>query len=363
MPSTPKIRSIRCKPEPLTRCSSNKKAKNDKRSPGHASYDFLKQSIPSISHFEGFRRSRSKSVEQAFFLSLKNLFGYYNSDLPKTSTEPFPFNILSAFRQAGKMLENKAKSVELIITELDNTFTLATIEELGISYTIYYVPINALDWLHQQKNQKSFALLLSVFAYLNQSAGLPLLGHNDFMLNCYDATSDWVTNGEEEYEQDDWRIKMASLTEIRRKLPLLEKAVSDPAQFSALNERVSNYIPDSDEEKSLHTIAQKILALHKEFPSKNFFHNIYTGHLEPDTDERGYPDQYFSFFWDDNDWLYQSLMEYVNSDLQERSCFEQPVSIQYFNTLASQPQNTIDFEKRLLDLISELSSITYLFAK
>ncbi|MES2328564.1 MAG: hypothetical protein V4539_03110 [Bacteroidota bacterium] len=360
MPALSAPGRIRRKSQLSARCGPGKKAKKTKRSARHASHDFLKQTFLPVSHFEGYRKNKTTLLEQQFFHSLSNLSIRYNLEPPATTDESFPFNILAAFQHTKKLFEKKQPGLELMITEFDGETTLSTVEEIGISYTLYLPPLSALDWLHARNERDNFQLLLSLYAYLNQSAGMPLPGDNDYLTSCYDAICDWLENCADEYEPVEWQEKKASITEMNRKQKILERAVSDPAQLTALNARVRSYKPRTEIEKNFHTVAKQIAALYKQYPTRNFFQNIHTEHLGENEDEyRGYPEHYFSFFWDDNGWLEESLMQYINGDLQECSRFEQPVAIQYFNHKDAKPYSCIDFEKRLLQLISELTSIIY----
>jgi hypothetical protein len=360
MPATSAPGHIRRKPQSLERRSPGKKTKAPKRSAGHAPNDFLKQTFLPVSHFEGFRKNRISPLEQQFFKALSNLSDHHNLELNPINIEAFPFNILSNFQKAKNILEKKQPGLELLITELNGETTLATVEEIGISYTLYFPPLSALDWLHTKKSKKNFQLVLSLFAYLNQSARMPLPSENDYMSGCYDAICDWMENCEDEYDEEEWKEKKALLTEMRRKQPILERAVTNPANLAALTGRVKSYRPRSEEEKKLYKIAKEFIELQRQYPARNFYQNIYTDYLEYDEDEyRGYADQYFGFFWDDNGWLEESLMQYINGDLQECSRFDQPVSIRYYNRKDSGPYCSIDFEKRLLQLTSELSSTIY----
>lgn len=360
MQAPPAPGSIRRKPEPVSRRRPGKKAKTAKRPAGYASHDFLKQSFLPVSHFEGFRKNKTNLLEEKFFRSLSNLSSRHEIALPLNNDEPFPFNILTAFHQVKKSLETKEPGIELLITEYENIVTLATVEEIGISYTLYYPPLSALDWLHTKDKRQTFLLLLSLYAYLNQSVRMPLPSENDYLSNCYDAICDWLENGEEEYDPEEFQDKKAIVTEMRRKQPILEKAVSDPVQLTAFNDRVRTYKPGTETEKKFHSVAEKFLALYEQYPANTFYQNIHTEHYDDDEDDyRAYPDHYFSFYWDDNGWLEEGLMQYINGDLQECSRFEQPASVHYYHESNADAQNNLDFEKRLLELINELSSIIY----
>lgn len=330
------------------------------RSTHHASYDFLSQSFRPLSHFRGFQRSKTDKVEAQFFHSLGHLAKRFGLRTDSTKEESFPSNLLSAFQQAKEQLEKKSPRTDLIITEYKGETLLATVEQLGIDHTLYYTSLNALDWLHQREDIPSFDLMLSIFAYLHQTVGMPLSTGNDFLSGCYDAIADWLENSKDEYEEEEeWKENRRLITAMRRKRPILEKAVRDPANLAAFADRLRNYQPANKTQEQFKKIAAGFRQLQQQYPGHSFYRNIQSDHIDEPEEELAWPDHYFSFFWDDNGWLYESLMEYINGDLQERSIFEQPVAINYFNTLSAKPQSDLAFEKRLLEYCSELSYIAY----
>lgn len=342
-------------PQPPARRRPGQKAKNPVRSTDNASYGFLNQSFRPLSHFEGFQRSKKGKVEAQFFRSLTHLSKRF-----RLATDSFPCNMLYSFQQAREQLEKKSPRTDLIITEHKGETILATVEQIGIDHTLYYTSLNALDWLHQRKDIPSFELMLSIFAYLHQTVGMPLLTGNDFLSGCYDAIADWLENSKDEYEEvEEWKENGRLITAMRRKRPILEKAVRDPANLAAFADRIRSYQAANETQEQFQKIAAGFRQLQLQYPGHSFYRNIHSDHIEEPDEDRAWPDHYFSFFWDDNDWLYDSLMEYINGDLQERCIFEQPVAINYFHTRTAKPQSDLAFEKRLLEYCSELSSITY----
>lgn len=348
------------RPQSPARRRPGQKAKTPMRSTDHASYDFLNQSFQPLSHFWGFQKSKTDKVEAQFFRSLGHLAKCFGLLTDPTQEETFPSNLLSAFQQAKEQLEKKSPRTDLIITEYKGETLLATVEQLGIDHTLYYTSLNALDWLHQREDIPSFDLMLSIFAYLHQTVGMPLSTGNDFLSGCYDAIADWLENSKDEYEEEEeWKENRRLITAMRRKRPILEKAVRDPANLTAFADRLRNYQPANKTQEQFKKIAAGFRQLQQQYPGHCFYRNIQSDYMEEPEEERAWPDHYFSFFWDDNGWLYESLMEYINCDLQDRSIFEQPVAINYFHSPSAKPQSDLAFEKRLLQHCSELSSITY----
>jgi hypothetical protein len=357
MRTTQPPRQIRGEPQPAARRRPGKKAKTAKRTEGYAPHDFLKQSFLPVSHFYGYRKDKTTLLEQQFFTSLENLCERFGLMPDNHQSNPFPHNILAALHDVEKKLKLAVADLELLITENEGVITLATVQELGIDYTLCYVPINALDWLHAKSNKQTYLLLASLFAYLHQLIGMPVM--SDFLTDCYDAVENWVENDNDELDDEDLKLKKATLTEMRRKSKILEGVVRDQAHLHEFASRVFAFQAQNETEHELHEIAKEIYQLYQDFPSNNFYQQIESGYSEYPDDDRGYPDQYFSFFWDDNGWLEEDVMHYVNSYLQEVCTFDQPVAIEYFNIKVVGNRPSLDFEKRLLNLIGQLSTTTY----
>ena len=359
MPALSTTRGLRNPAKSLTRCRNHKKAKTTAGSHGHAPYDFLNQSFAAVSHFDGYKKTKTPTVEKQFFASFNQFSNKYKLNTITASSNTFPYSLLSAFEQAKKELSKSNPQTSLIITQNKGDTMLATVEEIGISYTLYYVSLNALDWLHQRGEKNTFRLMLSISSYLYNVIRMSLPSGNDFLTGCYDAIADWLENSECEYEPQEWKENKALITAMRRKQPILEGTVRDHIHLYAFEQRVKDYQPLDKNEEDFLSIAKLFLSMYTLYPQRNFFDNIYTEHLEEPEDERAYPDQYFSFFWDDNGWLHDCLMEYINSDLQERCVFEQPAVIEYFHSNGSTSNSNLDFEKLLLQSLSDLSTITY----
>jgi hypothetical protein len=258
-------------------------------------------------------------------------------------------------------LEKAAPSLYLIIAQNRNKTTLATIKSLTKDYDLFYVPLNALDELHRDKNKPCFELVLSIFGYLNHKARLPLLCENDYMTGCYDAITDWVTNADNELEEVEYNNNCAELKAMHKKISILEKAVLDPSHLLAFKERLQAFKPGSPTEKRLKAVARNFYSLYQQYPNTSFYKNIECDHLEEEEGEHGYPDHYFSFFWNDHSWIHDHLMEYVNCDLQEMAEFEVPVSVQYFDHKQDSVTHAFPFENKLLTLMDELCSVLYRF--
>lgn len=352
-------RTVRANLKQIKRRRRNKKSKSS-RGPGSGTTpDFLKQQFYSISFNETCNNNNWQKVEQDFITSVTNICGLYRIELMLDSLLPFPMNIASAYRILKERLEKAAPEVYLVIAENRNKTTLATVKPLTRNYDLCYVPLSALDEFHRERNRPCFELLLSVFGYLNSRVRMPLICENDYLTGCYEAITEWVTNSENDLDEKENNDNCADLKAMNRKIHILEKAVRNPLHLAAFGDRLRSFRPTNQIEKRLKSVARKLHRFYSQFPHTSFYKNISCDHLEEDEGERAYPDHYFSFFWDDQAWMYDHLMEYVNCDLQEMAEWEVPVSIQYFDRRQTKAAHQLPFETRLLELIGELCSVLY----
>jgi|GEM_PF-1552111 len=361
MPAVSTDRAVRRKVKPLAGRKHNKKSKITHGTSGPVAPDFLRQQFFPITFNETFNFQNWEKIEQVFFTSVEHLCTLYKIDFVKDPDLSFPMNIAVAYRFLKKELATVDASLDLLITQNRNKTTLATIQSLHKDYDLFYVPLNALDELHRDKNKGCFDLVLSVFGYLNQHVRLPLLCENDYLSGCYEAITEWVTNADNELEAAEYNRNCADLKAMHKKIRILEKAILNPSHLVAFKKRLNAFKPLDDSEKRLKVVARKFYSLYQEFPNRSFHKNIHREHLEDEEGERGYPDYYFSFFWDDHSWIHDHLMEYVNCDLQEIVEFEVPVSVQYFDRKQTSVTHAFLFENKLLTLMDELCAVLYRF--
>lgn len=361
MPAISPYRPVRSRTKQTAGRRRGQKNKTTRRSCGPTTYDFLKQQFFPISHNEVCSKGNWEQVEQDFIKAATNLSILYKLPFNIDPALDFPMNIAAAYSSLKNSLEKHDPSLYLLITENRSKATLATIKPLNKQYDLFYIPLNTLDELHRDRNRSCFELLLSVFAYLNKHARLPLLCENDYLTGCYDAICEWVTSSDNEMDKQEYNNSCADIKCMYKKIQILEKAVLDNSHLLAFEHRTRRFKPVGLTEKRLKSVARKIHRLYQEFPNANFYKNIHSEHLEEEEGERVYPDHYFSFFWDDHDWMHDHLMEYINGDLQEMIEWEVPVSIQYFDRKQKTVSYQLPFETRLLTLMDELCAVLYRF--
>lgn len=357
MPAISTDRAVRRKVKPSAGRKRNQKNKIAFGAGRSVAPDFLKQRFAPLSFNAAGNSNNWAKVEHAFFTSVKHFCGLHKIEFKEDTSLSFPMNIAASYRWLKKELEVVVPSLYLAITENHGKTTLATIKPLTREYDIYYVPLNALDELHRYQNRGCFQLLLSVFAYLNRHARLPLLCENDYLTGCYEAITEWVTNADNELDEEEYHSNCAELKAMHKKIGIIEKAVLDPSHLMEFKTRLQGFKPRTHTEKRLKAVARKFYSLFHQYPNRSFHKNIQCEHLVEEEGERGYSDHYFSFYWDDRGWIHDHLMEYVNCDLQEMMEFEVPVAVQYFDRKQISVNHPFPFENKLLTLMDDLCSV------
>ncbi len=109
--------------------------------------------------------------------------------------------------------------------------------------------------------------------------------------------------------------------------------------------------------KKVLQVASKAFSLYRDYPQRTVFDNIKDGLIEPQEEERIKPEQYISFTWSTEGWLYDQICEYVNAEVQEYGAIDEPTAIQYFDKPQQQSFHDLDFETRMFDVLNELSTI------
>ncbi len=361
MPAVSTDRAVRRKVKQIAGLRRSKKSKIACGTCGPVAPDFLRQQFLPITFNKTSNAQNWEKIEKMFFASVKHLCTLLKINFINDPDLSFPMNIAVAYRFLKKELGTIDSSLYLLITENRNKTTLATIKSLHKDYDLFYVPLNALDELHRDKNKGCFDLVLSVFGYLNQHVRLPLLCENDYLSGCYEAITEWATNADNELEEAEYNRYRTDLKAMHKKISILEKAVLNSSHLAAFKKRLNAFKPFGNTERRLKVVARKFYSLYQEFPNRSFHKNIHCEHLEEEEGERGYPDHYFSFFWDDHCWIHDHLVEYVNCDLQERLEFEVPVSVQYFDRKQTSVTHAFPFENKLLTLMDELCAVLYRF--
>ncbi len=347
-------RRVRQQPEPTTRRRRNQKEKKQKSATSSFANDYLKQSFLPVTHHKNFTAQNSPRINADFLKSLKNISNLYGITLQLFEEAIFPLNIKLAFMNIKSELEKKQADLGVAIFETSHsTATLATYKELSVGLRLYYVPLEPLLKLHMEKKKSAVNLVLSVYSYLYLIVFMPLCNHNDYLSSCYEMIGNWLENEEDEWGVEEHLSLTVELNAMRRSLKVIEKAIQNQVNLDEFENRLISFSPVNHREGELLNSANRLFEIYQQYPKASFYENFHPDLYTDEVDETIYPEQYFSFCWNNEGWINDHLMEIVNSDLQEKSRAAVPSSFQYFQ--CPQPidnhPGSLDFETKLLDAI------------
>lgn len=359
MVSAPTYRKIHSGTEQVAGCSTGKKAKTTQCANGDAGYGFLKHRFLPVRENKYALLQNRKAVDGEFFASLSNLAELYEFTPPDVSQQPYPVNIAIAYCQAKAILKIVSSDIHLIIVNDDNHIaSLATVTVYNTGTTLYYIPVRPLyDLIKSGQNKQEVQLILSIFAYLYHIAKIPYYRDcSTYLFYCYDAISEWYLDSGE-WDKEDYKENIRHLKTLRKGGDSIRKKMNQAIHLNQFEKRLKTFIPSGDTEIALLELATTAFDLMQTYPGRSIFDSIPESLIDPETDERITADRYLSFFWDSEDNIYDSLMEYVNSDLQEYGVIDEPVSMQFFDVPQDKPYHNLQFENKLFGLIENLCTV------
>lgn len=247
----------------------------------------------------------------------------------------------------------------VIIRDKKRKACLATVKGYDTGYTLYYIPVRPLWLLWQNKEQQAlYRMMLLLFRYLHQIAGVPYYRENSYLYNQYETLTDWLENdidGDEEEQYRQHQVQqMQQLKDAGDELfPLLKQ----PFKSAVLKQAIKEYERNEPRDSNATKLAEDFLNLYNDYPNRSLHGSMQKNLLRPDESDYIYLEQYLSFYWSGNDDFYDTLMDMINSELQEMGFQEGPVSIQYFDQPQENETHDFDFEHRFFQLADRLSEL------
>jgi hypothetical protein len=320
---------------------------------------FLNHSFQPLTDNKQLLEYQNKA-ERSYFNSLNNLSALYQFEPLDVSDKVYPYNIHLSYEYASRWMNIIYPDTKLvIINDERRTASLATVKVYDTGTCLYYIPVKPLFKLLRKKKYKTQAeLLTSVFAYLYQQNEVAYYGNDkSYLYYSYEAIEQWVDEAREEWEDEEFRQLFSEIKAQKFIGEAIEKKIKLPYQLMCFEERVNRFVVETDFDKSLLDIASKCFELYKEYPDRKINDSIQTNILAPNEEDSISIEQYLSFFWSGEGFLYDQVMDYVNSSLQELPTIDEPMSVQFFDT----PQITIthqfQFEEKFFALVHELCDL------
>lgn len=356
MEYTSAFRTIRKGLGQLARCRKGKKRQAKVCPIEPAGNGFLKYRFLPLAGGGALNRRRER--ERKILSSLDNLAALYGFTALDISTQPYPYNIHLAFRHAEQQLERVDKTLHLLLLEEEDKVCIATAKEASTGTTLFYIPVYPLWYLLQDRQRKGEAmLLLSVFAYLRQVAGIPYFDDYSPVHGHYEILQEWIAEKEEFTDLAAWAESNAMLNCAFHFGKRMGKQISHPYHLAQFFHRLQSFQPSGAFGNELKNIAKGLYQLYQTYPLRSIMDNVHEGILHPNEEQRIYMEQVVSFTWDEHGWLGEQLVEMACSELNEMSAMDDPVALQFFDTPQSSASHDLQFEKSLFELLHELSDV------
>jgi hypothetical protein len=325
------------------------------RADGFLNHEFLPVLINPADGIKAWQK-----IENDFFNSLNNLSALYGFELLNVKGKVFPYNIALSFAHAQACMKELQPDLSLvIIQDKFHCATVATVKTFNTRMTLYFIDVKPFYELLQGKKRKHAAgLLQSVFTYLHKVVGIPYyMDTRTYIYYCYENISNWLMNESDELDQEQFEEDLANLDLCFFAGRTVHKKIQKANQLNLLKRRNKNFEPACKWEKELLMISKRVQIMMEEFGETSINDMIFERLLEPDEDNRVYPEHYISFVYDDGGWINENIIEQVNNELQEISVMEEPSSIQFFDKPQQAESHNLSFPIRLFDLINDLCDL------
>ncbi|RZM23865.1 MAG: hypothetical protein EOO88_24770 [Pedobacter sp.] len=334
------------------------KGKTKKRTACPHRIAFLAQKFYPLLSKEHSELSDVKEITKGFYTSLENLCSCYGIVAERYKDLPYPLNIGKCFNVVSKSLEKLDSSVELrFLQDQKGKARLATVHSFSNGNTLFYLPTEIV--FHLMANDLPTAdLLLSVYSYLFRYVGIAHYGEKySYLGGIYEMIEEMYLQEEDpDRDEEYYSYIIGHLEFIREQGAVCVAMLNEVAHVKEFEDRAKNYRPKNKMRRDFLQTARGFLKLFQEFPKRNIHDRICPLANDDDyNDSVIRVEQYLHFFWDFDCPVKQELMDYVNAELNECGQMEEPTTFQYFDIPQDGAHHEHDFEKRLCELLHELT--------
>lgn len=137
----------------------------------------------------------------------------------------------------------------------------------------------------------------------------------------------------------------------------IEQKLYNPINLTLFEQRLSRFKSLDTFDRECWQVACNAFALYTEYPTATIFRNAPIDEQDPYADdyenEAIVMDKYIAFVADTKGILYNSIVENINSELNECGILEEPSISIPFNGKDTSGEN-LDFENRMFDLLDDL---------
>ena len=129
----------------------------------------------------------------------------------------------------------------------------------------------------------------------------------------------------------------------------------------SLDSLIANFKAVSSYEKDCLQVAKDCLSIWRDFPKNNLFQHASLQDYEVEDYDDNYVGmhEYISFIGSINDNVSERLKQMVNDDFNERSRYQEPEIITFFNEPQPAYTDELAYEYRVMKLIDDLCTLLY----
>lgn len=297
-----------------------------------------------------------QKTERDFYKSLSKLAKHYSIEPMTTQVYNFPYNIVLGMWDIDTKLKRTHRNWDSLHLLQDSKKTILQSEErFEVGTTLFHIPIIPLfQMLKDPKRKKNAQLLLSVCCYLYHIVQIPYYRkENTYLYWQYEMLKDWI----EYCDEDETEAYRSELSQAECIGDIIEQKLYNPINLTLFEQRLSRFKSLDTFDRECWQVACNAFALYREYPNTTIFRNAPIGEQDPYDDE--YENQaivmekYISFIGSTKGYLYNSIVESINHELNEYGSLEEPSISIPFNGKDTSGEN-LDFENRMFDLLDDL---------
>ncbi|MDN3584617.1 hypothetical protein [Mucilaginibacter flavus] len=269
-----------------------------------------------------------------------------------------------AERELHRKLRVKDKYRHLKIIGQENCeICLTIVETFDEDFCLYYIPVMPIYELWQNVAHIPCAeLLTAVCAYLYAEAGITYYRDEDtYMYYNYEALEDWINDDWGDGENEEYAHEKTALENAKIQGDLIQAKMMESGFRQSLGDRIANFKAVTQFEMDCLKVANTCLQLGKDFPNANLFRHASLCDYEVEDYEDNYVGmhEYISFIGSVDDSLSERLKSMVNDDFNERTRYQEPEVITFFNKPQPGYTNELAYEQKAFALIDDLCTLLH----
>ncbi|CAN1534108.1 hypothetical protein MCETHM1_01503 [Flavobacteriaceae bacterium] len=360
VPTTQRVCTLDAKTK---RCKRDSERQTQISTNANVANGFLKTSfLPKLKETKMVQACKKiAKTEKDFYKSLFQLAEHYKIKPMQTSQFDYPYNMVLAIWDMEEKLKQRVLNWKEIRLVQDSKQTYFISEEkYSTGTTLYYIPIEPLyQMLHDPKRKRNAQLLISVCSYLYHIADIPYFRQEEsYLYWMYEMQKDWLEQDDETDQAETYKQEFSKAELIG---DCIEQKIFNRINLQVFEQRLNSFTSRDTFDHDCRQVACKAFALYTQYPQESIFRNAPIKddpENEADENETIGMKKYISFISQTKGWLYESIIDSINSEFNEYGGMEEPTICKYFN--GKDIMNTsLDFENRLFALLDDMCSLLY----